>query len=431
MAEVDILSQVQAKVAQVRRRQSGQSALRSWPALLALSLVAVAFWHLLQPKLGLDFSWEWTVSTALVVTLVGTLLLAWQRRPSTTQAAMTLDRACGMQERVVTMLTLSAEQKDSPAGQALHDDTKEHLHLAHVADRFPLRQPLRSFVAPLIALAVLLLALLFPWPGASADRQAKNEPKKEETPTQFNKPDLADLLKKNDERRERVKDIHSEPLEELQKDIDKLFQETEKVRNEKELQQAVQNSTKMQEALNNRMDQMQGAAETRKQLENSSAADEKEKGPASDFKKALQESNFEEAKKQLQKMNEGIKNGQMSEQDRKKLEQQLSDLQQKLDDIANQKDRQDALNNSNMDPETKAKEQAKLDKDRKNLQDVKKLSDKLKEANQSRKDKKQNDAQKAMEDMAKQLDQMEQQQKELDELQSAKEDMEKLGQCLG
>jgi hypothetical protein len=431
MAEVDVLSQVQAKVAQVRRRQSGQSALRSWPALLALSLVIVAFWHIAQPWLGLDVSWEWTVGAAVAVTLLGTLLWAWQRRPTPTQAALALDRACGMQERVVTMLTLSNEQKTSPAGQALTDDTKEHLHLAQVPDRFPLRQPLRSFVAPLLAVAVLLIALLFPWPPVSpAADQKKDEAKKEE-PQKDLKPDLGDLTKKNDERRERVKEIQSKPLDEIQQEIDTLFRDTERIKNEKDVQQAVQNSTKMQESLQNRLKEMDGAAETRKQLENSDPADEKESGPASDFKKALEESNFTEAKQQLGKLAQSLQNQQMSEQDRKKLEQQLADLQKRLDDIAQQKERQEALNKSNTDPETKAKEQAKIDQDKKKLEDLKKLADKMKDMNQAMKDKKPKDAKQAMNDMEQQLDKMEQQQQELDELEGALEDMEKLSQCLG
>src|SRR5262245_18330835 len=139
MPELDVLHQVQEKVTKVRRRQTGQSGLRAWPVIFTVTFLAVAVWYLVQSQLGIGVPWWLTVPAALLLTLVGTVVMMWRQRPSSTDAALALDRACNLQERTVTLLSLSAEQKASPAGSALLEDTKEHLHRAQVADHFPLQ----------------------------------------------------------------------------------------------------------------------------------------------------------------------------------------------------------------------------------------------------------------------------------------------------
>src|SRR5262245_63461726 len=49
-------------------------------------------------------------------------LVAWLRRPSRLEAALSLDRSFHLSERLTTCLSLSKAERESPAGQALLAD---------------------------------------------------------------------------------------------------------------------------------------------------------------------------------------------------------------------------------------------------------------------------------------------------------------------
>jgi hypothetical protein len=75
-------------------------------------------------------------------------------------AALALDRDCRLKERATTCLCLTAEQRSSPAGQALLDDANRHAARLALAVFFPLRPSrIGALVAPSALLA--LLAALF------------------------------------------------------------------------------------------------------------------------------------------------------------------------------------------------------------------------------------------------------------------------------
>src|SRR5262249_10951579 len=142
----------------------------------------------------------------------------------------------------------------------------------------------------------------------------------------------------------------------------------------------VQNTTKLQETLRERVSQLQKGDELRKYLRNSKLSKEMKSGPATDFKKAMAEGNFAEARQQLRNLSQKLRGQHFTPQDRAKLAQQLEDLQKQLDEIAKLKERQDALDKADLDPEARAQEQAKLDEDRKNLQDLQKMAENAKDA---------------------------------------------------
>ena len=429
MPKQSTLAEVRHQINQVRRRETVQVAQRAWPVLLASALLFATAWQILQSYLGLGVGWEIIVSVVLMVTLTGTLALAWWRRPNNLDAALTLDQRCGLQERVVTLMTLDTQQQATPAGLALLEDTQAILANVRVAERFPLRQSPRSLAAPVLALALLCFALYFPWPVAPAAAQQARAAQQATTAPEVTL-NLTDLKERNEERRERIKDVPSENLQALQQDIDKLFQQLDSVKDEKQLQRAVQDTTKLQEAMRQRQEQLQSGENVFNQMRKA-FGQEKPENPANALDKALAEGDFAGAKEELKKLTDKLQSAQLTPEQRRQTQERLNQLQQQLDQVAFQRDRQEALEKSAMDPETKSREKAKLDQDLQQLKDLQDLAKKMQDFNQAMQQNDPQSTRQAQQQMSAQLDKMEGQQKELDELARALQDMQDLRQCLG
>src|SRR5262249_42645621 len=102
---------------------------------------------------------RWSVpAIALGMSTVAGLALAWIRRPDVVESSLALDERFGLQERVTTFLTLTNEQIDTPAGQALLKDVTSHLSSLQVGARFPLHIAWRDLLMPAGALALALVA---------------------------------------------------------------------------------------------------------------------------------------------------------------------------------------------------------------------------------------------------------------------------------
>jgi hypothetical protein len=104
----------------------------------------------------------------------------------------------------------------------------------------------------------------------------------------------------------------------------------------------------------------------------------------------------------------------------------MNSLKEKLNEIAQQKEKLEALEKSNLDPETKAHEKEKIEKEMEKLKDLAELAEKMKEAAEQMEKGDKEAAREAMEKMAEELGKMEMTEQEMGELQLTEGDLQDL-----
>jgi hypothetical protein len=421
---------LQAKVRQVRRRQLLQLLLWHLPFCMIGAIVLTALWYVVQPFTGIPLAWTGAVAIFGGLALVMTVALSFIRLPSRVHSSLSLDEAFGLRERVTTAVTLSEVQRASPAGIALLEDTRKRIASVDVPARFPITLPRTTWFVPLAATALAVLIIFYNpirTPAAIGAKPGDQAKKKEEI-----KPINTEEIKQQiAERRKRKTDLHSEMFDQLETDLDKLLEKVDKAETDAEKQVALQDLSKLAAEMAQRQKELGKLASLQQQLRSNSDLKDSKEGPAKDLQEALSKGNLEDAKKQLEKLAQALKDGKMSDEDKKKLSEQLKDLQQKLSEMAELKKRRDNIAKSNLDPETKKKELEKLDKQAQKLQEAAKLAQQLSQCQQCLE---KNDAgamAKALDDAQKTLEEMAMDAKEAAELELALEDMEKLKETLG
>jgi hypothetical protein len=421
----------QAKVRQVRRRQIAQKFLRRLPAWLIGAILTAGAMYVVLPYL--PWTIDWWLPLAILLPASAAVALGWvlYRNPSPVNAAMALDDAFGLQERVTTVVSLKAELRSTEAAQALLADTAQHINKVDVQSRFPL-QLTRDAASVPAALAVFALLVWLYQPavtnlvkaGDGEQQLVTEKPPPEET---------KEVKKHNEERKKMAKALNSEKFEQLLADLEKLTKEMEKAETKPEAQQpAIQEMTKLSDNIRKRQEELGKAHDIQQKLREDMDLKKFEDGPGKDFQKALSKGDMKQAMEELAKLAQDLKDGNLSEAEKKALAKQLKDLKQKLKDIAEQKARKEAIAKSDADPETKQKEMEKVEKESQNLEALAHLAESLND--DALKQLAEGDPQQAMQmmkDAMAQLDDLEKSEDENAELAEMLADIDKLKQCLG
>jgi hypothetical protein len=310
------------------------------------------------------------------------------------------------------------------------EDTRKKIASVDVPTRFPISVPNTTWFVPVAAVALALLIVFYNpirTPTASGAKPTDTAKKREEI-----KPINTEEVKQQiAERRKRLKDFSSEKFDELETDLDKLLEKVDKAENEADKQVAIQDLSRLAAEMAARQKELGKLSSLQQQLRQNADLKKSEEGPAKDLQDALSKGDLQEAQKQLEKLAQAIKDGKMSDDDKKKLAEQLKDMKQTLQDMAELKQRRENIAKSNLDPETKKKELEKLDKQRQKLQDASKLAQQLSKCQQCLEKNDAGATAQAMQDAQKTLEEMALDAKEAAELEAALEDMEKLKECLG
>lgn len=429
-----LLKQVETKVQQTQRRRGWQQAISVLPLMLTISCLLVLLFVIAAALTGITFVVEgrevFLVIASFALAFMGSMVYARFTRPTRRRAALDLDQAFGLDERILTLTTLNADQQNSEAAQLLARQMQERVEQVHVAERFPLTSTRRSWYAPLGAALALILSLLFPATGlfSKATKESEKNGNKETRPTEQKPLDLAAFKQANEERKKRLKEIGSADLNEIQKEIDQLLQKLEKTQEgSAEAKMSLEDVTKISDKVRQQETNKEKIEEIKKQLK-IELGDKLagEKGPAEEFTKALAKADFEHAKKEMQKLAEKMKSGQMTKEELKELAKQMSNLKNKLDEVAQQKEKLEALEKSNLDPETKAREKEKIEKELEKLKDIADLAQQMKDAAEQLEKGDKDAAREALEKMAEELGKMELNEDELGELKLTEGDLQDL-----
>ena len=367
------------------------------------------------------------------------LVLAIFGGASRVDAAVAIDHAFQLNERLSSTLTLPQDLRESPAGQALVRDAVKHVAPLEIGEKFGLRLPKRAWV-PLVP-ALLALAVLFApqWTARLAKAKSGSTIGEKIDPKVVSKKSDA-LSKKIAAQRKDMDKAKFAEAEKLLAEIEKAAQDLAKAP-PAEKDKALMALNKLTESLKDRQKQLGSPEAMNRQLRQLNQMNNKG-GPAEQLAKDLAKGDLQKAAQDLKQLQEKIASGKMTEPEKKQLQEQLAEISKQLEKVANQEEKKkqldNALNNGGLSKEQYDKEMAKLDQQKKSMEDLKKMADKLNEAQKSLT---KGDMQKAadalgmtqqqMEQMAQQLQEMESLDGALADLQEAKSGMNGEGEGKG
>jgi hypothetical protein len=319
------MDQILAQVKQAQRRLWLELFLnrlmRCWFAALALAVLAIA-----APKLVAieNLPSGWTV-LCLGVSLAAGLVVAcawtWLRGRSRLDAAVELDSRFGLKERVASSLSLTPAVAETPAGRALMADALRAVRRVNVHDRFPVQVDRRGWL-PLVAalLAFVLVTIVENRPAQSSVDPHAQQHAQEQIDTAAKK------------LRERMVEHRQEAAAKGLKDAEGLFRELEKQTeklaqaSQADRKQALVKLNDLAKQLEERRQQLGGAQQMRKQLDQMSGLN---RGPADKMVDAMRKGDWQAAQQEAEKLGEQLEQGELDESAKKELAQQLKQIQEK------------------------------------------------------------------------------------------------------
>ncbi len=358
----------------------------------------------------------WPFAVAAGLAIVGSAIFAIVRGPDSTDAAVALDRAFGLNERLSTAITLPESLRATPAGRALVADAIRHVADLDVAARFGLKLP-RGAWAPLIPLGLAGLVLLGR-DGISQLASARGPENRAATETEKKvvTRQTTTLAQKAAERRNALDKEKFAEAERLLAQVEKAATDLAKTPPAKK-DQAMVTLNKLTDALKERQKQLGSPEQVNRQLQQlkEMAGD----GPADQFMKELAKGDYMKAAQELKQIKEKLASGKMTEKEKEALKQQIGDMakqMEKLADLAKRKEQlEQAKKNGGLSEEQFNKEMAKLDEQAKKLENIKKMAAQLEQAKQALAE---GDTKKAAEAMGMSEQKLSQMAKDMQEMQS-------------
>ena len=430
------MDQILAQVKRARRRLWIQLLLNRlaacWFIALAAAVIAIAIPKMVAIE-HLPPDWAvWWLSGAMVGGLATALIWTWIRGRDALDAALEIDRAFGLKERVASSLSLSADAMDTPAGQALLADAERAVRRIDVGQRIRVQLGRRAWLPLAPALAACALVLFVDNKAA----QSSAGP----TPTQLTKQErdnIAQTRKRLAERRKKAEEAGLKDAEELFRQLEAKSEQLADKKKTPDRKQALVKLSDLAKQLEQRRQALGGEDQLRKQLQNLKNF---EKGPADKMLQAMKQGDWQKAQQELKKLQEQLNKGQLSKQAKQDLQKQMNQLkeqlqkaaakrQQAMEDLKKQIEQQKQAGNLN----EAGKLQEKLDRmqqQSQQQQQMQKLAEQLAQCQQCMQQGDQQGAAKAMQGMLDQMEQMQQQMAEgelldaaMDQLQMAKDAM--------
>lgn len=322
------------QLAKVRRRLWCQGWINAlgWCWIVAFAICFVA---LLVPKIWFVpytfASWArlWILGSATAAAMIS-LLIAWWTRPSRLSAAVELDRRFSLRERCSSALELGTQERDSAIGRALMNDAQHQLERIDVRDQFPLR-PAPQIAWTALPLAACIAMFWVPDAELAAEAVVGKSPSQPMVNVKNSTQPILQAVQKKRQEAEEAGDLDAaEEFKRIEEKINAL-QNTKEVDRKKVI--ADLNSIKQE--LQQKRDALGGADRMKKSLESLKDLD---KGPAEKLAKALQDGDFDQAEKELEKMIEGLKSGSLDAEQSKQLEKQLEQMQKALEEAQSKRE---------------------------------------------------------------------------------------------
>ncbi len=428
------MNQIETQVSRARRRLMLQAFGRvlSWTMFgcMTLALVALAVPKIWAFSIDLE-TWNlaWVIGSLVVGLLTAITWTLW-RGPSITDAASEVDRRFALRERLSSSLMMAAVDRDSEAGRAVIDDAERRASQLAIGDQFQL-QPARLGLLPLVPLAMLAILIFVPdatredESAASASLAAKQEAQQVQKSAQLLK---RKLQAARDQAKEKGLTDAEDLFNKLERKLDKITKK-EKV-DRKEAMIALND---LKETLQERREKLGSPDEMRKSLSNLS---DMEKGPADRVAKSLQQGDFGEAQKAIKDLAQKMRDGKLSEEEKKQLQEQVKQMQEKIAEATKKHEQAKAdlqrqidqakREGRNADADKLQEKMNKLQQKQEQMDRMKQMAEGLGKASEAMQNGDSKAASEALENIADELGDM---QEELDELEDLDEALDELSQA--
>jgi hypothetical protein len=331
--------------------------------------------------------------------------------PSRLDAAVAIDRVFRLNERLSSAMTLPEDLRQTPAGRALIADAARKVADLDVAAEFGLRLPRRAWLVLIPATAAVVLFLLPAWVPHLA--QAKT---KQVLDSQALAKQTQVLTKKIASQRQAIDKEKFPEAEKILAKIEKKSDELAKAPPAAKDKLMMELNT-LTDALKERQKQLGSPEQVNRQLKQ--LKEMGSSGPADEFAKDLAHADFKKAAQELQKLQEKLKSGKMTEAEKKALKAQLGEMAKKLGDLANMEQRkkqlEEARKNGGLTEQQFQREMDKLAEQSKSLQQLQQLASKLGKAQEALQ---KGDTKKAAESLGMTEKQLGEMSKQLEEMQS-------------
>ena len=456
------MNEISRQVSRARRRIVAGQFFRilNWALFTGLFLAAIGMlipkiWHLefLQTADQVDgWNYAWMLGGILLAFLVAAGLTVRQLQSRLTVASE-VDKRFNLKERLSSALSLSTQDLETPAGQALLADATRRAETIDVRDQFQFRPSAKALlpVLPLLAMIILLFV-----PNAIETELTAKEPE----PINRRQIEVAiqELKKKQEEKRQELTAKGLADANQHLKSLEKKFDELLEDKNADKKSSLVKlNDIKKQ--IDERRQEIGDGSELK---ENLNKLKDIGTGPAKKLTDALSQGDIPEAQKAIKELADKLKEGKLSEIEKKKLVADLTAMADELKKIAEKhqqekKELEDqikkALDEGDLDKaaelqqklEQKQQQEKQMEKMKQLAENLQKCANCMKpggngdpkkgqggDPNAAKSGEQQAQAQQeaaqSLEDLAEQLEQMQQEMQEMDAL----EDLEKLaGECKG
>lgn len=321
------MEEIRKQVVRARRRMVFQQFLgvAAWALFAALLVAAIGLaipkiWVL--PVDSAIWFWSW-LGGALGGGLLTAVVWTWWIRQGAMDAAIEIDRRFGLNERVSSTLSLSPRELESPVGQALLTDVVHCVERIDVRDNFQVVVPRRLALPLLPAAVIFVLAFLVenavPGPGNRAEANTGKEAQQVRNSTDELKKKLQAAEKKAEQKGLKDMDLL---LKELQKNLDDVAGKEGVDR-----KNALVKLNDLAKSVEERRDALAGADKLRQHLDKLKDLD---KGPADKMGQAMKDGDLDAAIKELKKLQEALKNGQLTDEQKQQLAKQLDQMKDKL-----------------------------------------------------------------------------------------------------
>lgn len=413
------MRELEKPVARVFRRLRLQRFVSSlvWVLAIALLLVAVvlgvskALNHALPGP-------EWApFAIACGVGALIAALIAIFTGPSRLDAAVAIDHAFHLNERVSTALTLPSDLRETSAGHALLADARKKLAELDVTSAFGPKLPRRAWVVLIPASLAVSMLFVPAWIQRTVQAETKVDTKALAKQSEA-------LSKKISSQRQAIDKDKFPEAEKLLAQIEKKAEDLAKAPPAQKDRLLVE-MNKLTDALKERKKQLGSPDQVNRQLQQ--LKEMGQNGPADQFSKELAKGDFKKAAEQLKELQQKLEKGEMTQAEKKALQEQLAEMTKKLKEVANMEERKNqldqALKNGGLSKEQYEREVEKLKQQSKCLKQLEQLAGKLGQAQQALKKGDTKQAAEALGMTQQQLAQMAKQLEEMEALDSAMADV--------
>lgn len=438
------MEEIHQKVRQARRRVLMNHFLWvvAWTLFATTVLVAIGvaipkIWHLRwlsDPDAIAFWMAAWIIGgTVLGMMLAG--LLTFLRRRSLLSVAVDVDQRFGLKSRLASALSMADDDQATSAGAALVRDASQQAELLEIGDQFRIVPPWQM-VMPLIAAVVVGLLMLLP--------DAENASAKDADADQLKQKEREKIVTAVEELKKKIREKQTTGgLKDARFDFDPIEEAVADAK--KDSPNAKKEALVKLNNLRKQIDQQQkNLGSTRDVQQSLNRLKDVGEGPARAVADALRKGDLNKAKQAVEDLAKKLRDGDLNDQEKKKLQQDLAAMAKQLDDMAKEhqqrkenlkKQIEDAKAAGDLDKAARLQEKLEeLERQEARAEQMKKMAENLKQAKNAMEQAAREAgeggdkaaAKEAMEDAAKQMDDLAKQMQQIQQDMEQMEDLEDL-----